>query len=142
METSAGIIVYRKHDDKIQYLLLHYEEGHWDFPKGHVEGTETLEETALRETFEETGLKIVMVDGFSEHFTYMFKNKQDLVITKTVHFFLGMSFDSNIRLSDEHIGYVWQSFDHAEKKLTYENAREVLRKADTFLKQRTLGDFN
>jgi hypothetical protein len=36
MEVSAGVIVYHKNE----FLLLHYAEGHWDLPKGHIEENE------------------------------------------------------------------------------------------------------
>jgi len=39
-EKSAGAIILRKEDNKIYYLLLHYHSGHWEFPKGHIEGKE------------------------------------------------------------------------------------------------------
>ncbi len=48
-EKSCGTIVYHKKNDKYEFLLLHYPEGHWDFPKGHIETGETEIETALRE---------------------------------------------------------------------------------------------
>ena len=35
-EKSAGAILFVKEKEP-RYLLLHYEAGHWDFPKGHVE---------------------------------------------------------------------------------------------------------
>ena len=33
-ETSAGIVLFRKEESKILFLLLHYPSGHWDFVKG------------------------------------------------------------------------------------------------------------
>ena len=53
METSCGVVL-------VNYgsiLLLQYPQGHWDFPKGHVDGAETEHETAIRELFEETAIK-------------------------------------------------------------------------------------
>jgi len=45
-ETSAGIILFRKEDSKILFLLLHYPSGHWDFIKGKMEEGESTHETA------------------------------------------------------------------------------------------------
>ena len=53
-ERSAGAIIFREEKRKIYYLLLHYESGHWDFPKGHVEKEEKEKETVKREIREET----------------------------------------------------------------------------------------
>ncbi len=53
METSCGIVL-------INYgtiLLLQYPQGHWDFPKGHVEESDDDHHaTARRELGEETGI--------------------------------------------------------------------------------------
>jgi bis(5'-nucleosidyl)-tetraphosphatase len=140
-ETSAGIVVFFSENKEIKYLLLHYSEGHWDFPKGHVEGIETLEQAALRETKEETGLEVPINEGFKEHISYFYKNRQGVIINKTVYFFVGQSATKEVKLSFEHIGYAWHSYENALKKLTYENAKEILRKANAFLVQKTLGDY-
>lgn len=50
---AAGGIVYNNSGDR----LFIYRFGKWDFPKGKVEPHETIEEAALREVQEETGLK-------------------------------------------------------------------------------------
>ncbi|MEW6722749.1 MAG: NUDIX domain-containing protein, partial [Candidatus Micrarchaeota archaeon] len=50
-EKSCGIILFREGEKRL-YLLLHYEEGHWDFPKGHVEAGESEHEAASREAVE------------------------------------------------------------------------------------------
>ena len=51
IEVTAGAVVYRQQNGEIQYLLLESTNkgNFWGFPKGHVEGNETLEETAHRE---------------------------------------------------------------------------------------------
>ena len=48
-ETSSGVVLFRKENDKILFLLLHYPSGHWDFVKGKMEEGETPHETAIRE---------------------------------------------------------------------------------------------
>ena len=60
-EKSCGAIVYRKFHGNIELLLIKNQNGgHWSFPKGHVEGTETEEETAVREIMEETGIQVAL----------------------------------------------------------------------------------
>lgn len=52
IEKSCGAVVYRAHGDTIHYLLIQSTEGVWGFPKGHMEGSEAEEETALRQARE------------------------------------------------------------------------------------------
>ena len=67
METSCGVVLVNFGS----ILLLQYPQGHWDFPKGHVEDADADRmSTAGRELKEETGISdIEFVDGF-EHSGY------------------------------------------------------------------------
>jgi predicted NUDIX family NTP pyrophosphohydrolase len=61
--TSAGILLWRRRDDRIEVLLAHQggpfwvkkDHGHWTIPKGETEPGEELEAVARREFAEETG---------------------------------------------------------------------------------------
>src|SRR5688500_14851656 len=61
---SAGLLMYRLHDQKEEYFLVHpggpyfakRDKGIWTIPKGLPEKGEDLLETAQREFFEETGI--------------------------------------------------------------------------------------
>lgn len=132
-EKSCGAVIFSKHKDGIKYLLLHYEAGHWDFPKGAQEKNEKDEQTALREIREETGIEDVeLVDNFNETVKYFYKKGEETVY-KEVIFFLAKSATEEVKLSSEHIGYAWVNHEHAMKKLTYNNSKELLEKADKFL---------
>jgi 8-oxo-dGTP pyrophosphatase MutT (NUDIX family) len=141
-ERSAGAIVFIKEKEPI-YLLLHYEEGHWDFPKGHIEEKETDTETVKREVEEETGIKdIEILPNFKEKMQYYFKFKKEL-ISKEVAFYLAKTRTKKIKLSFEHIGFKWLTYDKAIEQLTYKNAKEILKKANDFLKtHKTLDEFS
>lgn len=129
-EKSAGLVIFN--DGK--YLLLHYEAGHWDFPKGHIEKGESSVSAALRELEEETGIiDADILSGFEHKIKYFFK-RAGQTVAKEVVFFVARSSTSKVVLSDEHIGFEWLPFSEAIAKLTYDNAKEVLREADAFLK--------
>lgn len=70
-EKSCGAIVYRKSHGNIEILLIkHVNSGHWSFPKGHVEGTETEVETAKREIKEETAIDVLIDPTFRNGFLF------------------------------------------------------------------------
>ncbi|NWK05150.1 NUDIX domain-containing protein [Marine Group I thaumarchaeote] len=132
-QKSAGIVLFRNDSDKNEFLLLNYPQGHWDFVKGKIEQNETSHETALRETKEETGItNIKFVDGFEESVEYNFRFKKE-DIHKKVIFFLAKTNEKNIKLSHEHNDYLWLEYNDALKKTTFENAKNVLTKANEFL---------
>lgn len=124
---SAGIIVYKKEDDTILYLLLRYSAGHWDFPKGKIESGETKEEAALRELKEETNLRAQIDDNFEETIGYIFWYDKQLT-QKTVYFFTGQATSNDIQLSDEHTDFAWLPYKEALERLTYDNAKGLLKK--------------
>jgi 8-oxo-dGTP pyrophosphatase MutT (NUDIX family) len=130
---SAGLVLFRKEGGEFYFLLLHYLGGHWDFVKGHVEGDETLEQTALRELTEETGIQHAMIyPNFEEKINYNYYHegqKQD----KDVLFLLGETSERNVVLSHEHQGYVWLPYGQSLKHLTFENAQNVLLAAGRYL---------
>ncbi|ADD08714.1 bis(5'-nucleosyl)-tetraphosphatase [Candidatus Aciduliprofundum boonei] len=129
-ERSAGAVVFNPKIKK--YLLLHYPTGHWDFPKGHVEKGEKDVEAAKREIFEETGLEIEILFGFNEIIKYHFK-EHGMLIEKKVVYFLGITEKEEVRLSYEHDGYAWLSYEDALNRITYDLSKKVLMKAHLFL---------
>ena len=132
-EISAGMILFRRTPEP-HYLLLHYESGHWDFPKGHIESGEDPEETAKRELQEETGIsEMRLVDGYRQTLRYFFRQK-GIGIFKVVIFFLGETTQYEVTLSAEHVGFDWLSYDAALARLTFKNSRDILIKAREHLR--------
>lgn len=131
-ERSCGAVVFKR-DGALEYLLLHYEGGHWDFVKGQVESGEKERDTVIRELREETGIvDAQFIPDFREEISYFFKRGR-MTIHKTVVFYLIHSNESTVRLSYEHVGFEWLTFKAAMRRLTFQNARDTLRKAHRFL---------
>jgi 8-oxo-dGTP pyrophosphatase MutT (NUDIX family) len=127
-EFSVAAIVYNENE----YLLLKYGLGHWEFVKGHIEENESDEQTILRELEEETGITdAIIVRGFKEKYDYYFTFKSQK-IHKYVNCYLIQSFSKNVKLSYEHEDYCWLTYHKALKRLTYDNAKRLLKKADKF----------
>ena len=130
---SAGVVLFRQ-VKKREYLLLHHAAGHWDFPKGMIEKGETSEQTALRELKEETSIaKAKILPGFKQtiKFIFTFKGKK---VLKFVVFYLAKTRQKKVKISWEHKGFVWLSYRDAVKKVTFQNAKNVLKKAEAWLK--------
>ena len=137
-EKSAGAIIFYK-GKPIEYLLLHYPSGsrtkkdYWDFPKGHIEENEEETDTVLREVKEETGLDdIKITEGFKTSIEYFFK-AEGKTIFKTVAFYLAETKNKEIKISSEHTAYEWLSYKQALERLKFQNAKEILEKANEFL---------
>lgn len=135
--SSGAVIFYRDENGERLYLLLHYhlKSDYWDFPRGNLEQGENSIEAAKREIREETGLAekdIGLMSDFREEvqWFYIFQTIRRL---KHVTYFLAEAKKREIKLSEEHIEYKWLSFEKAYEQLTYDNAKQVLKKAEEFL---------
>ncbi len=129
LEKSAGAIVFHRGED-LEYLLIYAT--YWEFPKGMVEPNESEVEAAVREVREETGLSIELVAGFREEINYFYRRGPKL-IKKQVVYFLGQASEVRVQVSWEHEKAQWVSYERALAELKFENARELLRKANALL---------
>ncbi len=127
---SAGFVIFRLNKGKIEYLLLYNSKGHWDFPKGHVEKEENLLQAAKRETEEEAGIReLEIIPLFHETIKYWYK-EEGKKVTKEVHFFLAkVKEDVEVRISWEHQGYKWVSYEEAMKLIKFPEQKKVLQRA-------------
>lgn len=138
-EYSAGGIVFRIFDHKIEILMILDPYDKWAFPKGHIESGEQVRDTALREVSEETGidqkyLKIIKKIGKTNFwFTH---NKEK--IHKYLELYL-MKASSSADISpqiEEKIKKVrWINISRALDTFGYDNGKGLLKKAIKYLKK-------
>ena len=120
-EKSCGAIVV----DNGKVLLIKHVLGHWDLPKGHVENNETETETAIRELKEETNIDIEISDKF--RYTIEYSPEED--VWKEVVYFIAKPTSYNIIPQEEEVQIAeWVNIEEAINKVTYDSAREVLKK--------------
>ena len=134
-EKSCGAVIFRP-GKEVEYLLLNYGAGHWDFVKGHVEKGESEEDTVRRETLEETGLKKMrFVRDFRERINYFYRRRGATVSKQVVFYLVEAVGDEGVTISGEHVGYEWLPYSKAIARLTYKNARQILQKAEKHLER-------
>lgn len=130
-EKTSGAVIYTDDEGVRKYFLIKNKSGHIGFPKGHIEYGETERENALREVYEECGLKVILNDEFRTEYTFRTLENTE----KTCAFYLGY-FDKKAAVTiqqEEVIGDWLLTYDEAMEKLNWEQDREVLRKAEAFL---------
>ena len=125
---AAGGIIVDQSTDGRRLLLVHrprYDD--WSFPKGKFDPGETVEEAALREVREETGLKCRIVRPLPVmSYRYRTRNTGRLK-PKVVHYFLMEAISRRIRVPGDEVDAAdWFTFDEAYRKLTYSQDRKVL----------------
>lgn len=128
---SAGGVVYRTKGQGLQILLCGWgTPSSWVLPKGTPDPGESLEQTALREVQEETGLEVVIRD-YVDRTQYWFTGDSGRVrYHKTVHFYLMTPVGGALSLHDPEFETVqWFSAGEAVKAMTYTNDARIVKKA-------------
>ncbi|ALS21292.1 MULTISPECIES: NUDIX hydrolase [Paenibacillus] len=106
-EISAGGVVYRKVGDRLQVQMIQDRYGKITLPKGKMEPGETIEQTALREIAEETGIVGKIVQPL-EKITYQFTLSGVGVVDKEVHYYLVEATGGTLKAQVEEIlGVEW-----------------------------------
>jgi 8-oxo-dGTP pyrophosphatase MutT (NUDIX family) len=136
-EISAGGVVYRRNDDEVEIVLASRRtrrgELAWGLAKGGIEDEESLEDAAVREVREETGLLADIEASLGEtRYFYVWENVR---IRKTVHFFLMRHAGGDIDDRDDEMEEIrWFPLERALKRAAYRGERDVLVRAAELLR--------
>jgi 8-oxo-dGTP pyrophosphatase MutT (NUDIX family) len=141
LEISSGGVIYRRAGDAIEVALTQTSRGPmWCLPKGRVEQSETLEEAAVREVREETGLRGLIECALRPiEYTYQARSEDGnrTAVAKTVHFFLMSFHDGSTSDHDAEVADVrWFPLDVAARLLHHAGERDVLALAKKALRER------
>ena len=134
-EISSGGVVYRNKKENIEVALIQVRH-RWGLPKGQVEEGEALEETALREVREETGLEGKVVAKLGD-ITYWYINKTKAGVTirifKRVYFYLIRYLSGVVSRHDREVDDArWFPLAEARRRISYPTERDILGKAKAF----------
>jgi 8-oxo-dGTP pyrophosphatase MutT (NUDIX family) len=136
---SAGGVAFRQRACETEVALICVgRHKRWQLPKGTVERGESLEETALREVHEETGIETDVIAPIDTiEYRYIGRSRGRFVrYHKQVHFFLMGYCSGDVADHDQEVLEArWVSFDQALQMLSFKNERQVLEKGRTILAQ-------
>ncbi len=135
-DRSVGVIVFYRFPRSIKYLLLKHNNGHWAFAKGHPDKGEKKIETALREVYEEAGLKRIELISkrimAEEHYSY--NKNSEVRINKFVEYFIGESKKTKIKIDGNEItNYKWCTLEGAKRILTFTQSHKLLKKTEKLI---------
>ena len=142
VEVSAGGFVISKTDNSLVALMARFNRGgklEWCIPKGHLEQTESNEEAALREVFEETGL-IAEIIAYLGEVSYQFI-QSGVRVNKTVHVYLmqqiggELSFDNDPHKEASQLE--WVRVSELLTRLSHGNERRIAKMAIELIEARS-----
>lgn len=135
--SSGGVVIFGN-----AILLLKKFNGDWVLPKGRVEKGEDLEDTALREVLEETGVKGKILDYIGKT-NYQYENlKDNEIVSKTVHWYL-MSASNMDCIPQKNEGFIEASFVHMDKVaeiLRYDDEKKIITKGLNIIERKKQGN--
>lgn len=125
-EVSAGGVVINDKD----VLVLRKFYGGWVLPKGRIEKDEELEDTALREVREESGLEC-RIDRYIGFVKYNYKKPSGDLVHKTVHYFSMSAMGGSLKPQREEgfANSTYMPWKKALKLLRHDSERNMVRQA-------------
>lgn len=137
---SAGGVVYRREVEHKWLLVQPAGTNRWQLPKGHVDQGEKSSAAAIREVFEETGIRAEVVEKV-DTIKYFFTQDGERIF-KSVTFFVMQALSFAIKIEDEWKKEVaearWFSTEEVIEHLTYKSEKEILQKANEILASRLI----
>ena len=142
VEVSAGGFVVSKTDSTLVALMARFNRGgklEWCIPKGHLEPSETKEQAALREVFEETGLSAEITDYLGE-VSYTF-NQKGKNVSKTVHVYLMTQLSGELTMehdpNHEASELAWVKLSELINRLSHVNEKRIAKVALELIEARS-----
>jgi len=132
---SAGGVVYREREGHVEIVLVaRPRHSLWALPKGTPEPGESVEQTALREVSEETGLEVAITQEIGAiHYRYVIPT-ENVLVTKVVHHFLMEPVGGDVALHDHEYDVVdWVDIHEAIGRMSYANERRIVEKAGALI---------
>lgn len=137
------ILGYLKGNENKYLIMERSDMGIWQFPSGGGENDESPEEAAIREMFEETGIKTEKVTRLEtvnsvpascfkayDHLKDMYVIPEHIFATELEH--------EEVQLSSEHTAYKFMTFNECLKHLKYDSNKTALYEVNEKIKRKVL----
>ncbi|GGG10793.1 NUDIX hydrolase [Paenibacillus abyssi] len=128
-EISAGGVVFRRVDNQLHIQLIQDRYGKISLPKGKMEPGETIEQTALREIVEETGMEGKIIAPI-DLIKYQYVHESNGTVDKEVHYYLVEAVGGTLQAQVEEIrGVEWFAPEEAwrrQRQSGYDNNDRIL----------------
>jgi diadenosine hexaphosphate hydrolase (ATP-forming) len=121
---KAGGLIVRDQAGRQEVLLISSNRRSWSFPKGHLEPDETLEQCAVRECEEETGLRVEIIKELP---VLEYKDDAGTPILVQLYQMRVISGQLTGESSDVHLE--WVPVDQAAGVFDYQNLRDYIKLA-------------
>lgn len=131
-EYSAGGVVFRNGKEDVEILMIQDAKGRWTIPKGHVEEGESLEQTAIREVGEETGLKFLKIRDKLDKIHFFYRREGKLIFMTTyVYLMEATRFTGEIIPGDSEgiVDTRWFKKNEALQLIEYKDTEKLFRLA-------------
>ncbi|MBR6742604.1 MAG: NUDIX domain-containing protein [Clostridia bacterium] len=137
---QAHIFLYRKAKNGFEYAIFRRSDHSecWQGICGGMEDDETVEQGAIRELFEESGVvpasPLHRLETVSYIPTWIFSKEERQVWGEDVFvfpmYYFALEYDGEIRLSEEHTEYRWLDYPSAKRLLYFDDQRTALYELD------------
>lgn len=136
-EATAGGVIYRQRNGRLQILLIQDALDRWTIPKGHIEPGETAQEAAIREIAEETGMNNIkpIVWLGKVHFNYKRENTL-VMITQQVYLFKALGDTDALVPEDWMNDIAWHDYEEAVELVDYPDIKKIITRGYSRLKQK------
>lgn len=131
-EYTAGGVVYRILGSRVEILMIQDRQGRWSIPKGHVEAGESIEQTAVREVAEETGLSHLRLDEKLDKLHFFYRREGKLIFMTTHVFLMEAVGDTDKIVAENSEGIVdarWFDASKALGLIEYRDTERLFRMA-------------
>jgi len=136
-EPTAGAVLYRVRDGKLEVLMIQDAYDRWTIPKGHIEEGETAQETAIREVGEEAGVKDVEPICWLGKIHFNYRREDTLVMMTTQIYLFKVTGDTdNIQKEEWMKGISWFPYKKALKLAEYDDIQRLMTLGRKRLEQR------